>query len=37
MRTWMMSFALRSSVFAYPDGALAVWLMLACRFEGATN
>ncbi|CAM9489919.1 unnamed protein product [Ectocarpus sp. 4 AP-2014] len=32
-----LRFALRSSVFAYPDGALAVWLMLACRFEGPTN
>lgn len=26
-------FALRAMVFPYPDGVLAVWLMLACRFE----
>lgn len=29
-------FALRSMVFPYPDEVLAVWLMLACRFEPAT-
>eukprot|EP00752_Nemacystus_decipiens_P004496 g4105.t1 len=28
-----LRFALRSAVFPYPDGVLAVWLMLACRFE----
>ena len=28
-------FAVRSMVFPYPDDVLAVWLMLACRFEAA--
>lgn len=26
-------FSLRSVVFAYPDGVVALWIMLACRFE----
>ncbi|CAM9697417.1 unnamed protein product [Pylaiella littoralis] len=31
-----LRFALRSAVFPYPDGIMAVWLMLACRFEAPT-
>eukprot|EP00903_Cladosiphon_okamuranus_P009829 g9342.t1 len=32
-----LRFALRSTVFPYPNGVLAVWLMLACRFEASTG
>ncbi len=31
------AFAIRARIFAYPEGLMSMWLMLAVRYRGSTQ